>query len=141
MLTRRELLSSSLASASASAFVPGWLARAVQDPASAPASPTGRTLVVVQLSGGNDGLNTVVPYGDDRYHAARPTLHLAKDKVLALDEHVGLHPALEKLRARYDQGQVAVIQGVGYPNPNRSHFRSMDIWHSADPEGPPRTGW
>ncbi len=97
--------------------------------------------MVVQMSGGNDGLNTVVPYADDRYHEARPALRIAEDKVLKLDDRVGLHPSMKQLHARYGKGEVAVLQGVGYPHPNRSHFRSMDIWHSADPEGPPRGGW
>src|SRR5262245_17613329 len=138
MLTRRELLTSSLATAGAGAVLPGWLPRLAQEPASREGEERERVLVVVQLTGGNDGLNTLVPHGDDLYPSARPTLRIEPAKVLALDEHMGLHPSLAKLRARYEQGEVALVQGVGYPRPNRSHFRSMDIWHSADPDGPPR---
>ncbi len=94
----------------------------------------GKILVVVQLSGGNDGLNTVIPYADDAYHRARPAIgHDAKD-VLKINDYVGLHPNLGAFRELYDQGNLSIIQGVGYPNPNRSHFRSMDIWHSAAPD-------
>jgi uncharacterized protein (DUF1501 family) len=147
MITRRKLLGSSIAAVGVGALSPSWLPAAVhaqeqsgQDPIAA-THPDGRILVVVQMSGGNDGLNTVVPYADDAYQKARPTLRIAQDKVLALDDHIGLHPSLKALRKRYDDGQVAVLQGVGYPQPNRSHFRSMDIWHTADPDGPPRNGW
>jgi uncharacterized protein (DUF1501 family) len=90
-----------------------------------------RILVVVQLSGGNDGLNTVVPYGDDAYYNARPQLALKQGDLLTLDDHLGFHKSLKELRGLYDDGKVALIQGVGYPNPNRSHFRSMEIWHTA----------
>ncbi|MBV9893564.1 MAG: DUF1501 domain-containing protein [Chloroflexi bacterium] len=98
-------------------------------------------LVVLQLSGGNDGINTVIPFGDPQYSTLRPTLGFAATDVLHLSDSVGLNPNLAKLKALYDQGKVAVIQGVGYPNPNRSHFRSMDIWHSAHPESFERSGW
>src|SRR5579859_1155779 len=98
-------------------------------------------LVVLQLSGGNDGINTVVPFGDPQYSKLRPSLGFASNEVLALSDSVGLNPNLAKVKALYDQGKVAVIQGVGYPNPNRSHFRSMDIWHSAHPESMERSGW
>jgi len=94
----------------------------------------GKILVVVQLSGGNDGLNTVIPHGDDKYHKARPALRHDPKTVLKLDNYVGLHPNLAPVKAIFDEGEMAIIQGVGYPNPNRSHFRSMDIWHSAAPE-------
>ena len=101
-----------------------------------------RTLVVLQLAGGNDGLSTVVPWGDDAYRGLRPKLGLPKHEVLPLDEHVGLGSGLERLRAEYDAGRLAVIQGVGYPDPNRSHFRSFDIWHAADLAGRGRRdGW
>lgn len=93
----------------------------------------GRPLVLVQLTGGNDGLSTVVPFGDDAYHAARKgTRH---SEVLALDEYRGLHPELTGLRARYDAGSLAIVEGVGYPDPNRSHFKSYEIWHTADARG------
>jgi uncharacterized protein (DUF1501 family) len=102
----------------------------------------GKILVVVQLSGGNDGLNTVVPWADDAYHAARPMIRMNGDQVLRLNDYVGLHPSLEPLKALYDDGRMSVVQGVGYPNPNRSHFTSMDIWHSAAPgDEAKRSGW
>src|SRR2546429_759747 len=90
----------------------------------------GKILVVVQLSGGNDGLNTVIPFGDDAYHRARPALGHAANDVLKIDNYLGLHPNLAPLKELYDDGRMGVVQGVGYPNPNRSHFRSTDIWES-----------
>src|SRR5262249_40897527 len=98
-------------------------------------------LVVLELSGGNDGINTVVPYADDLYYKNRPTLRQSKDVVLRLDDHVGLHPALQALRPTWEAGQLAVVQGVGYPNPDRSHFEAMDIWQSADPKRLTKSGW
>ncbi len=100
-----------------------------------------RILIVLQLSGGNDGINTLVPFGDPNYARLRPTLGFAVSDVLPLTDSVGLNPNLSKLKAFYDQGRMAIVQGVGYPNPNRSHFRSMDIWHSAHPESFERSGW
>lgn len=88
-------------------------------------------LVILQMAGGNDGLNMVVPYGDDAYYRARPKIGLAAGNVLKVDDHIGLHPRLKTLRGFYDEGRLGVIQGVGYPNPNRSHFRSTDIWQTA----------
>lgn len=100
-----------------------------------PAGRLARPLIVLQLSGGNDGLSTVVPYAEDAYHRARPSIAHTKDKVLVLDEYRGLHPELKRLRAAFDKGQLAIVEGVGYPKPNRSHFESYDIWHAADPRG------
>lgn len=90
-----------------------------------------RVLVVVQLSGGNDGLNTVVPYGDDLYYRARPTLGITRERVLPLNDILGLNDAMKALMRLYDDGHLAIVQGVGYPNPDRSHFRSMEIWHTS----------
>ncbi len=87
-----------------------------------------RVLILVELKGGNDGLNTLVPHGDDAYYELRPTVAIAKDKVLALNDQVGLHPELGGFRKLFDAGQLAVVQGVGYPQPNLSHFRSIEIW-------------
>jgi uncharacterized protein (DUF1501 family) len=98
-------------------------------------------LVVLEMSGGNDGLNTVIPYADDLYHKARPTLRQTKNVVIRLDDHVGLHSGMRGLQPLWEKGQLAVLQGVGYPNPNRSHFEAMDIWQSADPKGVVKTGW
>ncbi len=99
-------------------------------------------LVVLQLAGGNDGLNTVVPFANDHYHRARPTLGLKADQVLKLDGQFGLHPALTGLKSLYDAGQLGIVQAVGYPNPNRSHFRSTDIWMTAtDSDRYGNLGW
>jgi uncharacterized protein (DUF1501 family) len=95
----------------------------------------GRTLVLVQLSGGNDGLSSVVPYADDGYGRARSTTRRSAAELLRLDEYRGLHPGLVRLRAAWDQGSLAIVEGVGYPQPNRSHFKSLDVWHAADRRG------
>jgi uncharacterized protein (DUF1501 family) len=105
-----------------------------------------KVLVIVQLSGGNDGLNTVVPYADDDYHRNRSLLRIGAGQVLKIDDHLGLHPSLGALRELLEQSRLSIVQGVGYPNPNRSHFESMDIWHTAELElesggGGRRTGW
>ena len=98
-------------------------------------------LVVVQLSGGNDGLGTVIPYTDRAYFAGRPTLAPKPEEVLKLTGSVGLHPSLKGLQGLYQNGHAAIMQGVGYPNPNRSHFRSMQIWQTARPDVNEPTGW
>jgi uncharacterized protein (DUF1501 family) len=90
-----------------------------------------KVLVVLQLSGGNDGLNTVIPVRNDIYYRERPGLSIAKNKALNLHDEAGLHPSLENLKALYDEGNLAILNNVGYPNPDRSHFRSMDIWQTA----------
>ena len=90
-----------------------------------------KVLVIIQLSGGNDGLNTVVPYRNDIYYKSRPSIAIPSEKVLKLNDDLGLNPAMESLRSLYDNGLVSVINNVGYPNPDRSHFRSMDIWQTA----------
>lgn len=105
-------------------------------------SRTGKILIVLQLSGGNDGLNTFVPYADDIYYRERPTLGIPKNEVLKLNDSQGLNPALAPLRALYDRGELSVVNSVGYPNPDRSHFRSMDIWQSGSgSENTWTTGW
>ena len=98
-------------------------------------------LAVLQLSGGNDALNTIVPYGDPLYFDHRPSVRVAEEQVLKIDDHIGFNPALGPIKDLYDQGKVAIILGVGYPNPNRSHFRSMDIWHTCEPEKVGDEGW
>ena len=95
------------------------------------ASLSGRKLVIVQLTGGNDGLNTVVPYRNDVYYRARPKLAIARALALPITDELGLNPGLKEFRALYDEGRMAIVNGVGYPQPDRSHFRSMDIWHTA----------
>lgn len=98
-------------------------------------------LVVCQLSGGNDGLNTVIPVNSDQYYKMRPTLGIPKDQALGFADGLAFHPAMTGMHELYKKGQVAVIQNVGYPNPNRSHFRSMDIWQSASPDDKMKHGW
>jgi uncharacterized protein (DUF1501 family) len=98
-------------------------------------------LVVLQLSGGNDALNTIVPYADPLYMDNRPVVRIDPEKVLPIDDAIGFNPALEPIKALWDQGKVAIIQGIGYPKPNRSHFRSMDIWHTCEPDKVGTEGW
>ena len=130
--TRRDFLRTS-ALASTLLLVPKFLHALDRGPGLAGLrDATGaRRLIVVQLSGGNDGLNTVIPYKNDLYYKARPTLGIKESEgILTLDKDLGLHPALKGLKGLYDQGQLAVLNSVGYPNPDRSHFRSMDIWQT-----------
>jgi uncharacterized protein (DUF1501 family) len=102
-----------------------------------------RALVVIQLDGGNDGINTVVPFGDDAYGRNRSALRLETDKLHKLNGHVGLHPQMRAAKELFDAGRLTIVQGVGYPNPNRSHFESMRIWHTArlDADGRGDYGW
>ena len=100
-----------------------------------------RTFVVIQLSGGNDYLNTVVPYNNEHYYDFRPNVNIPQEEVLALDDEVGFHPSMAPMKRLYDEGKIAVINGIGYPIPNRSHFRSMDVWHTAEPEKIGSSGW
>lgn len=98
-------------------------------------------LVVCQLSGGNDGLNTVIPYANSLYRSLRPTIGIEDGKILKLNEQMGLHPALAGIAELYKEKKVAIVQNVGYPKSNRSHFKSMEIWQSASPEGNLKGGW
>ncbi|MEQ9453940.1 MAG: DUF1501 domain-containing protein [Phycisphaeraceae bacterium] len=150
--TRREFLQASLALMSTLGTVPGFLSHtstAMADPAAlldADAVNQGRVLVVIQLSGGNDGLNTVIPAGMPEYYRMRGGLAVAERDVLELDSRVGvgLHPSLRGVAEMYQEGQATVVQGVGYPNPNRSHFASMDVWHAGDTkaaDGHRGVGW
>jgi uncharacterized protein (DUF1501 family) len=90
-----------------------------------------KVVVILQLSGGNDGLNTVIPVRNDIYYKERPRLGISRQKALSLTDEAGLHPALTAFKELYDDGSLAILNNVGYPNPDRSHFRSMDIWHTA----------
>ncbi|HZL34590.1 MAG TPA: DUF1501 domain-containing protein [Tepidisphaeraceae bacterium] len=103
--------------------------------------PDHRVLVVVQLAGGNDGLNTVVPLGNDDYYKARPKLGVAQGSALKLTDQFGLHPAAVGFKKLYDAGDLAIVHSVGYPNPNRSHFRSTDIWTTGEPDKLGSSGW
>ena len=100
-----------------------------------------RGLVVTQLSGGNDYLNCVIPYAEPRYIDNRRNVRITEDKVIPLDRGYGLNPGMQPIKELYERGKVAIIHGVGYPNPNRSHFRSMDIWHTAEPTKVGDEGW
>src|SRR5579862_8440190 len=100
-----------------------------------------RVLVLVNLQGGNDGLNTVVPYGMPEYYRYRPTIGVPQNEVLALNRQVGLNPQMKSLKDMYDKGMVAIVQGVGYPNPDHSHFRGTEIWQTAAPDRYEHTGW
>jgi len=148
--TRRAFLRTSALGAATGWTIPLFLERTfgMLDATAADAAVqtlTGRDapiLVVLQLAGGNDGLNTLIPFADDAYHKARPGLALAADKVLKLDDRHGLHPNLSALKELHDAGHLAIVQGVGYPNPNRSHFRSTEIWQTAsDAQRNESTGW
>ena len=98
-------------------------------------------LVVLQLTGGNDYMNTVVPHGDSLYRDYRPYVNIADDEVLAIDNHIGFHPNMGPMRDLYNEGKVAILHGVGYENSPRSHFRSMDIWHTCEPDKLGTEGW
>lgn len=142
--TRREFLQHALGSSTLLSLgfsVPEFLARAAHAADSAP--PRGdNVLVVVQLTGGNDGLNTVIPFADDGYARNRFVLRIPTEQVLKLDDQLGLHPQMPGFRKLVESGRLAILPGVGYPNPDRSHFRSMDIWHTARPEvEDKRDGW
>jgi uncharacterized protein (DUF1501 family) len=100
-----------------------------------------RILVVVELSGGNDGLNTVVPFADDAYYRARPKLAVRQHQVLKLDDQFGLNPSCAGLERVFKDGQLAIVHGCGYPNPNLSHFTAMEWWHTAAPHGSDKYGW
>jgi uncharacterized protein (DUF1501 family) len=144
--TRRDLIRLGLGGSTLLACgttVPALLASAAEALADSPRrNPDGRILIVVQLDGGNDGLNTVVPHGDDVYHKSRPKLALRTQDLKPIDDHVGLNPALDVFAKLLEEGRLAIVQSVGYPNPNRSHFESMAIWHTARLD-PPREapGW
>ncbi len=139
--TRRQFLSTGLVLTSAAVTVPAFINRSafgLPMPADfmseIPGVPTDHVLVVVQLGGGNDGLNSVVPFGDANYYRVRPSIGIRENNVLKLDKAngVGLHPNMKGIADLHNEGLCAIVQGVGYPNPNRSHFKSMDIWHTAD---------
>ena len=128
MLTRRQFIARSGSLISTASLVPTMLCRAAQ---AAEASRDAPVLVVIQLDGGNDGLNTVVPFADDAYVRARPKLHIAAKDVHKLSDTLGLHPRMRAAKELFDDGLLTIVQGVGYPNPDRSHFRSMRIWQTA----------
>lgn len=142
--TRRDFLRSSVKGLGLVAFsqvAPAFLTRSLAAGAPLPEKDR-RILVLVQLGGGNDGLNTVVPYSDDRYYNLRPQLGIAASELHRLDDHLGLHPSCDALARLWKDGQLSIVQNVGYPNPNRSHFRSMEIWETGAQGNETRhTGW
>ncbi len=147
MLTRRDFIKSGVALVtlgSAHAAIPtvfkgAFAIRASE--ADAVEAADAKTLVIVQLAGGNDGLNTVVPYRDPAYAKLRPTLGVAADQVLPLGDEFGLHPKLAALKPLWDGKKLAIVHGVGYPDPNFSHFQSMAIWQSGGPQNAAGDGW
>lgn len=148
MLTRRAMMRDGLLAVSAGMIMPSIFARAVRASANAAKEGSawaqvaqGRTLIVVQMAGGNDGLNTLVPYTDGAYYSARPSLAVAANTVLPLNDRLGMNPSLKALLPLWQQNKLAVVEGVGYPNPNLSHFASMDIWQTLDLNGQGAQGW
>ncbi len=147
--TRRKFLRTAILGGALAPTVPSFVDRTFaalgETAASAFVPATGRDgtiLVVMQLAGGNDGLNTVIPHADDAYFKARPKLAVQAGKTLRLDDYCGLHPSLGNLAALCSEGHAAIVQGTGYPNPNRSHFRATEIWHTAsDAEKNEAYGW
>lgn len=141
--TRRDFLRAGVKGVgllAATSYVPAFLTRTAE---AVGAASDSRIVVVLQLSGGNDGLNTVVPFSDDLYYKVRPTIGIPAGELFKVSDRIGLHPALKGLKAEFDEGRMAVVQNVGYPNPNRSHFRSMEIWHTGSDDTQARavTGW
>ncbi|MEO7100701.1 MAG: DUF1501 domain-containing protein [Luteolibacter sp.] len=149
MKTRRDFLRSTVLGVSAAWTVPmfiertfGQLHEGARDLAIQPTTgKDGTILVVLQLAGGNDGLNTLVPYADDAYHIARPKLGKKEKEIIKLSDHVGLNGSMPFLASLFKEGNLGIVQGVGYPNPNRSHFVSTSIWETADTTNHSSTGW
>ncbi len=151
MLSRRAMIKDGLLAVSAGMIMPPIFARAVRashnaalEGATWAQAAQNRTLIVVQMAGGNDGLNTIVPASDSAYglySSARPTLAIPQAQLLTLDGNVGMNPALKALYPFWQSNKLAVVEGVGYPNPNLSHFVSMDIWQTLDLNGQGATGW
>ena len=149
MKTRRDFLRSTVLGTSAAWTVPMFIERTfgqlhenARDLAVQPVTgKDGTILVVLQLAGGNDGLNTLVPYADDTYHKSRPRLAKKEKEIIKLSDHVGLNGAMPFLGSLFKEGDLGIVQGVGYPNPNRSHFVSTSIWETADTSNRSATGW
>jgi len=140
-MDRRRFLESLTAAGVSAVVAPLHVANGAT-PATAPSPDYRRLLVLVELKGGNDGLNTLVPYADATYHALRPKLAIPRDQVIQLDDAEGLHPSLEPLLPLWRDRQLAIVRGVGYPSPNLSHFRSIEIWDTASAsDAYLQTGW
>ena len=129
-ITRRSFIKYS-ALASTSLLIPNFIKGLQAEERTGSIAGGGKKLVIVQLSGGNDGLNTVIPYRNDVYYSSRRGLSLGESEILKIDDELGFNSSMEKFKELYDSGRLSVINSVGYPNPDRSHFRSMDIWQSA----------
>ncbi len=143
-LSRRDFVTRGTTLVTLGAAVPGIFGRAVAEGVlerATTAERPGRKLVLVQLAGGNDGLNTLVPFSDNDYRRRRPGIRVADEQLLRIDDRLGLHPALAALEPIWAQRRLAIVQGVGYPNPNLSHFTSMHIWQTGDPTGKLLGGW
>lgn len=138
-IKRRELLAG-LAGLSALSMVPPAFAQAAQA-AAAQAAANGKVLVILELSGGNDGLNTVVPYGDDAYYRQRPNIGIPKNELRVIDDHFGFNPGMAGFERLYKDGKMAIVHGCGYENPSYSHFTSMAYWHTAAPNSGNEYGW
>ncbi len=138
-MNRRELLTG-VAGLSALSLVPPAFAQAAQA-AAAQAAANGKVLVILELSGGNDGLNTVVPYGDDAYYRNRPNIGIPKNDLRIIDDHFGFNPGMAGFERLYKDGKMAIIHGCGYENPSYSHFTSMAYWHTAAPNSGDEYGW
>ena len=143
MGSRRQFIVQSIGAFGGLLSVDSIFARAARAAAEVhtPGSAGTRSLVVVNLQGGNDGLNTIVPHGDPTYYKVRPTINVAAADVLSIDSSIGMNPKLASLKAMFDQQRVAVLQGVHYPNYVLSHFRGTEIWQTAAPDSYETTGW
>ena len=139
ILDRRELLAG-MAGLSALSMVPPAFAQAAQA-AAAQAAASGKVLVILELSGGNDGLNTVVPYADDAYYRQRPNIGIPKNELRIIDDHFGFNPGMAGFERLYKDGKMAIVHGCGYENPSYSHFTSMAYWHTAAPNSGDEYGW
>jgi uncharacterized protein (DUF1501 family) len=142
--SRRTFLSQTLGIAMLGGAAPSFLAASAGAqtlPALGSSIDPRNVLLVIAMGGGNDGLNTIVPYADDTYYRARPTIGVGARTVLKIDDRIGLNPAMTALEDLYKEGNVAIVQGVGYPNPNRSHFEATQIWETASPNVPSNSGW
>lgn len=145
MISRRDFVKGGVALVSigttANSLLKGAVAFAAQNPADQITPNNGKILVLIQMAGGNDGLNTVIPVGDPIYHSVRKAIGVADKDVLPLAEGFGLHPGLAGLKGLWDDGKLAVVRGVGYPDQNYSHFKSMAIWQAGDPDLKLQDGW
>ena len=143
MINRRDFIQQGLAVVSLGLAVPSVFSKAVAAAAEESSVPSlaGKTLIVVQMAGGMDGLNTVIPYKDPAYRQNRSALGIKESDLLVVNDRVAFHPSLAPMKDIFDKGNLAVVEGVGYPNPNFSHFKAMDIWQFADPDGKTNEGW